>query len=183
MENFIELTKWKPYGNEIGGIIKINIFKIESYVENFIVCDNNSYSVIESLKQIEQKIKQAKEPEYVTSGFLQTDDFTFVKGETTYSSDVTNKEQRTIFDLSYEEFRKLMVIATDDWYDIVLNEDIKIETISVNYTQTVEYKNSTIELRLRIYLSFDMALHQNGNLIMIDNQVQLHTKLNEMLTE
>ena len=175
MENFIELT------HNAHGMIDINIDKIESYYDEHIITDIRVYAVKETKAEIRQKIKEAKELGYVTSGYLQTDNSTFVNNKITFSSDVINKPKRTIFDLTYAEFRNLMMIATDEWYDIVLSEDIKKQPTAIDYCQILEYKGSTLELKLRIFTSLDMALYQNDRLIIIDNQVQLQEKLNEML--
>ncbi len=182
-EIFVEMTESAPsYIKEVENEIDINIHRIEAIKNNRVITATTYYIVKETKAEIRQKIANAKKS-YSTTGYLRTEDSNFDDGITTCASYDSGKSAKTIYELTLKKCRMLADIATDYFYELdkrvsdYLGSDDKF----IEYTRVVKDGESNLELRLRIYKNFDVALWENDVLMIVNNQIQLHKKLELLL--
>jgi len=155
MEDFIKLT----YNDRDNNVTKVRIDSIDFYQDHLININSIDHYFKETLEEIDNKIAEAK-----NSAPLQ--------------QLITKK---TIFELTLQECRELMEIATDYKFDFnnEAGEQLSVDLEFIVYAQLI---NKT-ELSLKIDKNLDAVLWQSGMFMFINNQLELQNRLQQALNK
>jgi len=92
--------------------------------------------------------------------------------------------KRTIFDLSQDELKELLLLTIGDggFIDITKSNVFKSYN-NIKFCTLEEICDSSYNIEFTISDNLDFSLYRNGKTWNIQNQIKLHTRLQEMLNE